>query len=191
MNEHYEPPVSSIAERLREAMDIKGISAAELSRTTKITTASISHYLAGRYSPKQDKIYLLARELHVSPAWLMGFNVDIDGKIDDRHKLLTAEENRRKADMFEIDDVFPRSVQAKLSQCLDTMYELLQLECKKKSDNELLNKYHSLDQSSQVLIKDMIDKLLLTQQMAQKNATTADSDGEENTGTQKGTPSLQ
>jgi transcriptional regulator with XRE-family HTH domain len=190
MNEHYEPPVSSIAERLREAMDIKGISAAELSRTTKITTASISHYLAGRYSPKQDKIYLLARELHVSPAWLMGFNVDIDGKIDDRNTLLTAEENRRKADMFEIDDVFPRSVQAKLSQCLDTMYELLQLECKKKSDNELLNKYHSLDQSSQVLIKDMIDKLLFTQQMAQKNATTADSDGE-NTGTQKGTPSLQ
>lgn len=189
MNEHYEPPVSSIAERLREAMGIRGISAAELSRATKITTASISHYLAGRYTPKQDKIYILAKKLHVSPAWLMGFDVAIDGKIYNKYQLLTVEENQRKADRYEIDEVFPRVVQHKLSECLDTMYELLQLDCNKKSDNELLKKYHSLDKSSQALVKDMIDKLLLTQQMAQKNATTADSDGGEST--QKVAPSLQ
>jgi transcriptional regulator with XRE-family HTH domain len=182
----YEKPIATFAERLRQTMDIKNITAAEISRGSSISTAAISRYLKGDYVPKQDNTFALAQFLHVSPAWLMGYDVDMNGMIDERHQLLTKEENQRKADMFEIDDVFPRSVQRKLSNCLDTMYELLQLDCEKKSDNELLKNYHSLDQSSQALIKDMIDKLLLTQQMAQKN--TAQTGGES---TQKGTPSLQ
>lgn len=185
----YEPPIATFADRLKEIMDKRGVSAAELSRKTNISTAAVSRYINGFYEPKQENTFAIARYFRVSPAWLMGYDVDMNGMIDDRHQLLTVEENHRKSNMFEIDDVFPRDVQRKLSECLDTMYELLQLDCEKKSDNELLKNYHSLDQSSQALIKDMIDKLLLTQQMAQKNATTADSDGDSDT--QKGTPSLQ
>ena len=57
--------------RLRMAMDKKGISASELSRISGVGKADISHYLKGRYVPKQDKCYMLAKALDVDPGWLM------------------------------------------------------------------------------------------------------------------------
>jgi len=67
--------VVKLAERLREAMQKKGYKAAVLSEKTGIDRGSISHYLSGRYSPKSDRIYLMAKELGVSVAWLNGYDV--------------------------------------------------------------------------------------------------------------------
>lgn len=36
--------------------------------------SSISDWLNNRYEPKQDKVYLLANALNVSPAWLLGYD---------------------------------------------------------------------------------------------------------------------
>jgi transcriptional regulator with XRE-family HTH domain len=71
----YEKPTSTFAKRLREAIDERDVSMAEVARQTNISTAAISRYLRGDYEPKQDKMYALAKYLMVNPAWLMGFAV--------------------------------------------------------------------------------------------------------------------
>jgi len=57
--------------RLREALLKKGITASELSRLSGVGKSDISYYMSGRYLPKQDKCYLLARALDIDPGWLM------------------------------------------------------------------------------------------------------------------------
>lgn len=67
-------------ERLRTLMREKDITQAELSRLTGIRASSISDWLKGKYTPKQDKIALLADALHVTPAWLLGYGKEEDKK---------------------------------------------------------------------------------------------------------------
>ena len=62
---------NDFSSRLRKAMDDIGISASDLSRTSGVGKSDISYYLKGRYVPKQDKCYLLAKALNVDPGWLM------------------------------------------------------------------------------------------------------------------------
>lgn len=61
-------------ERIIEIMEEKGITQADISKATNITQSSLSDYIKGKYSPKQDKIDLIAQALHVSPAYLMGWD---------------------------------------------------------------------------------------------------------------------
>ena len=60
--------------RIREAMERKGMRQADLSKITGIDKGQISSYLSGKYVPKQDNIFLLAKALCVSEAWLMGYD---------------------------------------------------------------------------------------------------------------------
>lgn len=68
----------TIAQRLREALNIRRKTQADLMRETGIDKGSISHYLSGRYEPKQKAIYKLAQALSVNEAWLLGYNVPMD-----------------------------------------------------------------------------------------------------------------
>ena len=63
--------MTSFSVRLRDSMDKEHISAAELSRRTGIGKSLISYYLKGKCLAKQDKVYLLAKELNVDPGWLI------------------------------------------------------------------------------------------------------------------------
>lgn len=65
--------MQSFALRLKYAMEKQGMTAAELSRKTGIGEDNISRYKSGKIEAKQDKVYLLAKALKVSPGWLMGF----------------------------------------------------------------------------------------------------------------------
>lgn len=65
-------------ERIAEAMRIRNISQSKLTRDTGISKGAISSYLSGRYEPKQDSIYKLAKALNVNEAWLMGYDVSMD-----------------------------------------------------------------------------------------------------------------
>lgn len=69
----------SFAKRLKEALELRGVSQAELSKRTGINRSSISTYLKGEYKAKQDKVDLMAQALGVSPAWLMGFDIQPSG----------------------------------------------------------------------------------------------------------------
>ncbi|WP_461240309.1 S24 family peptidase [Paucilactobacillus sp. N302-9] len=71
--------MEKFANRLRQAMEIRDINTAELSRRTKIGKSSISQWVNGKYEAKQDKIYLLADKLEVDPAWLIGADVPMNG----------------------------------------------------------------------------------------------------------------
>lgn len=65
-------PISS---RLREAMQLRRLRAVDLSDRTGVPKGAISYYLSGKSTPKADRLYILAKALDVSEAWLMGYDV--------------------------------------------------------------------------------------------------------------------
>lgn len=68
----------SFASRLARALKMRDMSAAELSRSTKIPEGTISCYKKGLYEAKQDKLLLIAKALRVNPTWLMGYDVPME-----------------------------------------------------------------------------------------------------------------
>lgn len=67
---------SNFAERLRLALDEKGLSQADLCRLTALDRSTVSKYLRGLKHPKIDVIRRCAAILFVSPEWLEGYDVD-------------------------------------------------------------------------------------------------------------------
>lgn len=70
--------VTSFSERFKEALRIRGMSAAELSRLTKTPESVISQYKKGDYEPKQRRLEAFSKVLNVSIPWLMGADVPMD-----------------------------------------------------------------------------------------------------------------
>ena len=58
--------------RLLDAMHMKGVSAAELSRKSGISESNISRYLSGVSLPSLSSLLMLAKVLDVSSDWLSG-----------------------------------------------------------------------------------------------------------------------
>jgi transcriptional regulator with XRE-family HTH domain len=67
--------VSTIADRLREALDSAGKKQVDLVRDLGLDRGAVSSYLSGKYEPKQKAIYKMAQYLDVSESWLLGFDV--------------------------------------------------------------------------------------------------------------------
>ncbi|HDP2840153.1 TPA: helix-turn-helix domain-containing protein [Staphylococcus aureus] len=74
--------MNSFKDRLKQIMSERKISQSELSRRTGIGRNSISDYLNGKYEAKQDKVFELAKALNVNEAWLMGFVISKNRKIE-------------------------------------------------------------------------------------------------------------
>jgi transcriptional regulator with XRE-family HTH domain len=66
--------IATTSERIKEAMKATGKKQIDLCRETGIDKGSVSHYVSGRYEPKQDAIYKLASALDVSEMWLWGYD---------------------------------------------------------------------------------------------------------------------
>lgn len=66
--------VDTTSNRLKLAMHETGKKQADIVRQTGIDKGSLSHYVSGRYVPKQDAIYKLAKALDVSEMWLWGYD---------------------------------------------------------------------------------------------------------------------
>lgn len=64
--------------RLREAMEKSGLTQTDLVEKTGISKGAMSSYLSGRYKPKQDSVFLLAKALNVDVTWLMGVDKNTD-----------------------------------------------------------------------------------------------------------------
>lgn len=71
---------SEFKERFKTALELRSKKQVDIARATGIDTGSISLYLKGKYEPKSDKVYLIAKALNVDPGWLIGANVPIGGK---------------------------------------------------------------------------------------------------------------
>lgn len=70
-----EKKTTTIADRLREALDAAGKKQVDLVRDLGLDRGAVSSYLSGKYEPKQKAIYKMAQYLDVSEAWLLGYEV--------------------------------------------------------------------------------------------------------------------
>ncbi len=70
--------VATCADRIKEALYIKGMKQSDLCRLTQIPKSALSQYISGAYEPKQDRIYLMSQALNVSETWLMGLDVPME-----------------------------------------------------------------------------------------------------------------
>jgi len=66
---------NSFSERLTSALKLRRMSPSALSEASSIGKSSISEYMSGRYEPKQQAVYLMAKALRVNPVWLLGYDV--------------------------------------------------------------------------------------------------------------------
>ena len=69
---------SDFASRLSQALEVRGMKAADLSKKTKVAEGTISCYINGRYEAKQNRVQVFAEALNVNPAWLMGYDVPME-----------------------------------------------------------------------------------------------------------------
>lgn len=97
--------VATIAERLNEALKLKGKKQIDLVQGTGVNKSTISRYLRGEREPKQTALLNLARVLNVSEAWLLGFDVPMERtseqkKNDDLVKIVGM--LRKNPDLFEM-----------------------------------------------------------------------------------------
>lgn len=63
-------------ERFEELCKEKGITPYRVAKETGISTATISNWKAGRYTPKADKMLVIAEFFGVSYSYLMGLTPD-------------------------------------------------------------------------------------------------------------------
>ena len=65
-------------DRLRQAMARNNMKAVELCERTGVPKSAVSYYLAGKSTPKADRLYIIAETLDVSEAWLLGYEVPME-----------------------------------------------------------------------------------------------------------------
>ena len=97
--------VSELKNRLREAMSVRGWTAAKLSRHTDVPEGAISYYLSGKSSPKGERLHILCVALDVSEAWMLGYDVPMEKtaeqrKNDDLIKIIA--QMKKDPEFFEI-----------------------------------------------------------------------------------------
>lgn len=70
--------VDTTSNRIRIAMKNIGKKQADVVRETGIDKGAMSNYVNGRYEPKQDAIYKIAKSLCVSEMWLWGYDCPME-----------------------------------------------------------------------------------------------------------------
>ena len=76
--------VQDFKDRLKIAMAAMEMRPVDLCKKTGLKDSTISQYMSGYSEPKTDKLCLLANALDVSPTWLMGIDVPMTTKINER-----------------------------------------------------------------------------------------------------------
>lgn len=71
--------IESCGKRIEKALAIRNMKQSELCKLANIPKSSLCLYLKGAYAPKQDRILEMANVLNVSEAWLMGYDVPMEG----------------------------------------------------------------------------------------------------------------
>ena len=93
----------SCGQRIKEALLIRGMKQQDLVRLTGIGKSGISQYISGKFVPRQNATYAIAKALNVSEAWLMGFDVPIQR--GETIKTVVTEEERDFLKLFnKLDD---------------------------------------------------------------------------------------
>lgn len=72
--------MKTTAERLRELMNIYGLSQVDIVEKTGIDKTALSRYVSGERTPRQSAITRLCRPFGISEVWLMGYDVPMRDK---------------------------------------------------------------------------------------------------------------
>lgn len=83
--------MSTTSKRIQEGMELRGLKQADLVERTGISKGALSSYISGRYVPKQNNTFLIAKALNVNEAWLMGADVPME-RIDTTAKNQTRDQ---------------------------------------------------------------------------------------------------
>ncbi|BFK81282.1 hypothetical protein I3900191A7_14270 [Clostridium baratii] len=105
--------MATIAERIKEALEIRNMKQVDLVEKTKIGKSSISTYISGAYEPKQKNIYKIAKALNVNEAWLMGLDVPMEKTNDlaiQPNISLSKEEQQHIEDLRKLNDMGKKKV---------------------------------------------------------------------------------
>ena len=81
--------MKTTADRIKEGMELRQLKQSDLVEKTGISKGALSSYISGRYVPKQNNIFLIAKALNVSESWLMGNDVPLERRKIDRKKGVT------------------------------------------------------------------------------------------------------
>ena len=114
--------MSTASERIKEGMALRGLKQVDLVERTGISKGALSSYISGRYIPKQNNTFLIAKALDVNEAWLMGADVPMErvsGKTESKQvceqlsahnqrKVLTYSKNLLSTQQME-DDLLPNA----------------------------------------------------------------------------------
>ena len=85
--------MSTTSKRIQEGMELRGLKQADLVEKTGISKGALSSYISGRYVPKQNNTFLIAKALNVNEAWLMGADVPME-RIDTGAENQTSEQKQ-------------------------------------------------------------------------------------------------
>lgn len=114
----YEGRVDTCANRLRKALNIRGMRQSDLCRITKIPKSAISQYLSGDFEPKQDRIYIISKALDVSEAWLIGYDVPMEREIKNPPPLTYEELNEGEKAILDLFNKVPEEQQKLVLQMI-------------------------------------------------------------------------
>lgn len=106
--------MNTTAKRLKEGMELRCLKQSDMVERTGISKGALSSYLSGRYVPKQNNIYLLAKALNVNEAWLMGADVPMEKQ--NYEDTLTADADQKK--------IFAKNLNKYLTQFNKTQKEV-------------------------------------------------------------------
>jgi transcriptional regulator with XRE-family HTH domain len=117
----YEERKSNCSARIADALSIRNMKQSELSEKTNIPKSAISQYISGAFEPKQDRIYIIAKALNVSEAWLMGYDVPMERQKSIPDEKTLTEEEREWLDLFRR---IPKTSQPLARLLLDSVSQL-------------------------------------------------------------------
>ena len=147
--------VATTAERLRYAISYRHTTAAQVSKETNISRGSLSQYMSGKFSPKQDRLYTLAKHLRVSPLWLMGIDVSM--------------EDVKPKEFFPINNT---TIEEKANTTNEVSYGTLYKEIKDiankllpPEDMKLISRIHGLTAANKAVFTAMIETMIEQQKV--------------------------
>ena len=133
-------------------MDIKNINQVDLCQRTGIPKSSMSMYLSGERSPRQNRLSQIAEKFNISEAWLMGYDVPMERTDSLSDETLSQKDKRDILDiisstkaellsqeglMFDGDPASPEAIES----ILNAMEIGMEMAKKKNKENSTPKKY--------------------------------------------------
>lgn len=141
--------MKAFADRLKKGMELRNLRQADIVEKTGINKGALSSYLSGRYEPKQNNVFLLAKVLDVNEAWLMGADVPMDRNDYEDQNLLS-----RDSIFQDIDNLLENAGYKLVCASYDDGLFMVQNSCGQTIstfyDYDLLARYNSLKQRGEI-----------------------------------------